>query len=389
MPDGGETITIRLIEDIGEIPAADWDACAGQGNPFLTHAFLHALETSRSATPEAGWAPRHLVAETPGGDLLAVVPMYLKSHSYGEYVFDHGWADAYRRAGGRYYPKLQVSVPFTPVPGPRLLVRPGRDGAATRRALIEGLAQVADRLGVSSLHVTFCTEDEAAAFAEGGWLIRHGLQYHWRNAGYKTFDEFLAALSHSRRKAIRKERREVAAQGLSLDVLTGAAIEPRHWDAFFKFYIQTSDRKWGSPYLTRDFFHRMGAAMADQVALVLARKDDTYVAGALNLIGSEALYGRNWGSRGDYPFLHFEACYYQAIEFAIRRGLARVEAGAQGEHKLQRGYLPVPTFSAHWIHDRAFRRAVGDFLVRETEMVEQEIAALAEHSPFKQSEGQL
>jgi uncharacterized protein len=383
MPDSGEAITVRLVERIAEVSASAWDACAGTDNPFLTHAFLDALEASRSAVPEAGWAPRHVIAEDARGEIIAVVPMYLKSHSYGEYVFDHSWADAYRRAGGRYYPKLQVAVPFTPVPGRRLLVRPEAKAATTRAALIQGLEQIAERTGVSSLHVTFCTAEEAAAFEGQGWLIRHGTQFHWENAGYKTFDDFLAAFGHSRRKSIRKERREVAAQGLTLEILNGAAIEPRHWDAFFKFYMQTSDRKWGSPYLTRDFFHRLGAAMADRVALVLARKDDAYVAGALNLIGADALYGRNWGSRGDYPFLHFETCYYQAIDFAIARGLQRVEAGAQGEHKIQRGYLPVPTYSAHWIADPAFRKAIADFLVRETSYVEAEISELAAHSPFK------
>lgn len=385
MPDGGDAITVRMVERIADIPAAAWDACAGPDNPFVSHAFLEVLEASRSAVAKTGWAPRHIVAEDAKERIVGAVPMYLKSHSYGEYVFDHAWADAYRRAGGRYYPKLQVSVPFTPVPGPRLLVRPGDDAEAIRGALIEALAAIADRLGVSSLHTTFCTADEAAAFEEAGWLIRRGRQFHWQNAGYKTFDDFLAALSHSRRKSIRKERREVAAQGIEIDALTGAEIEPRHWDAFFEFYIATSDRKWGSPYLTRDFFHRLGAAMADRVLLVLPRQGSDYVAGALNLIGRDTLYGRNWGSHGEFPFLHFEACYYQAIEFAIARGLKRVEAGAQGEHKIQRGYLPVSTYSAHWIADTNFRKAVASFLARETEMVEYEIEALGEQSPFKET----
>jgi hypothetical protein len=387
VPDGGDAITVRMVERIGDIPAADWDACAGADNPFVSHAFLEALEASRSAVAPTGWAPRHIVAEDAQGWTVGVVPMYLKSHSYGEYVFDHGWADAYRRAGGRYYPKLQVSVPFTPVPGQRLLVRPDGQAADVRAALVEALAAIADRLGVSSLHVTFCTADEAAAFEAAGWLIRHGRQFHWQNGGYRTFDDFLGALSHSRRKAIRKERREVAAQGIEIDALTGPDIEPRHWDTFFEFYMATSDRKWGSPYLTRDFFHRLGATMADRVLLVLPRLGSHYIAGALNLIGRDTLYGRNWGSRGDFPFLHFEACYYQAIDFAIARGLARVEAGAQGEHKIQRGYLPIPTYSAHWIADAGFRKAVASFLERETEMVGCEISALAEHSPFKQPGG--
>ncbi|HEX9461724.1 MAG TPA: GNAT family N-acetyltransferase [Alphaproteobacteria bacterium] len=387
MPDGGDALTVRMAERIAEIPAAAWNACADPANPFVSYAFLEVLEASRSVAAKAGWAPRHIVAEDAQGRVVGVVPLYLKSHSYGEYVFDHGWADAYERAGGRYYPKLQAAVPFTPVPGPRLLVRPGGDAAAIRQALIESLAEITERLGVSSLHVTFCTADEAAAFKAAGWLIRNGRQFHWNNNGYKSFDDFLAALSHSRRKSIRRERRQVAEQGIEIDALTGSAIEPRHWDAFFEFYIATSDRKWGSPYLNRDFFHRLGAAMADRVLLVLPRQGKSYIAGALNLIGADTLYGRNWGSHGEFPFLHFEACYYQAIDFAIRHGLQRVEAGAQGEHKIQRGYLPVPTFSAHWIPDSGFRKAVASFLVRETEMIEHEVAALAGHSPFKTTEG--
>ena len=386
MADGGDALTVRMIERIAELPAAQWDACAGSGNPFVSHAFLAALEASDSATAKTGWAPHHLVAENAAGRVVGVVPTYLKSHSYGEYVFDHGWADAYGRAGGRYYPKLQVAVPFTPVPGQRLLCRPDGDAGATRAALIEALHTIAERAGLSSAHATFCTEEEAEAFAEAGWLIRRGFQYHWRNDGYKSFDDFLARLNHSKRKTIKRERREVVAQGLSVEMLTGAALQPDHWDAFFELYIATSDRKWGSPYLTREFFQQLGTAMPERVALVLARHGERPVGGALNLIGDDALYGRNWGGRGDYPFLHFEACYYQAIEFAIGRGLARVEAGAQGDHKLPRGYLPVPTYSAHWIRDRGFRKAVADFLRREGEMVAHEIASLGDYSPFKQTE---
>ena len=387
MADGGDALTVRMVERIADIPATAWDACAGAANPFVSHAFLATLEASRSVAAKTGWAPRHLAAEDAENRIVGVVPLYLKSHSYGEYVFDHGWADAYERAGGRYYPKLQVAVPFTPVPGPRVLVRPGADATVIRQALIESMAEITERLGVSSLHVTFCTADEAAAFGAADWLIRHGRQFHWSNDGYKTFDDFLAALSHSRRKSIRKERREVAAQGIEIDALTGSAIEPRHWDTFFEFYIATSDRKWGSPYLNRDFFHRLGAAMADKALLILPRKGKDYIAGALNLIGADTLYGRNWGSHGEFPFLHFEACYYQAIEFAISRGLKRVEAGAQGEHKIQRGYLPVPTFSAHWIPDAGFRKAVASFLARERQMVEHEITMLASDSPFKKNNG--
>lgn len=383
MPDGSDAITVRMVERIVDVPAPAWDACAGADNPFVSHAFLEILEASRSVDPRTGWAPRHVLAEDARGQLIGAVPLYLKSHSYGEYVFDHGWADAYQRAGGRYYPKLQAAVPFTPVPGPRLLAKAGTDIASTRAALIEALAQIAERTEVSSLHVTFCTADEADAFAAAGWLIRRGMQYHWSNPGYGSFEDFLGALSHSRRKTIRRERREVAAQGIALEALNGAELRPEHWDAFFELYIATSDRKWGSPYLTRDFFHRLGAQLADRVVLVLARHEGHYVGGALNLVGRDTLYGRNWGGRGDFPFLHFEACYYQAIDYAIRHGLRRVEAGAQGDHKLPRGYLPVPTFSAHWIADRGFRRAVADFLTRESAVISREMEALREYTPFK------
>jgi predicted N-acyltransferase len=384
MPDSGEAIAVKLAERIDEIGEAAWDSCAGSDNPFLTYAFLHALEASDSAGAETGWLPQHLVAEDSRGRIVGVVPMYLKSHSYGEYVFDHGWADAYRRAGGRYYPKLQVSVPFTPVNGRRILVATHPDRAAVRDALIGALVKVAERRRVSSLHVTFCTAEEATAFAEAGFLIRSGFQYHWENRGYRGFDDFLAALSHGKRKSIRKERRDVAAQGIEVVALSGDALKPEHWDKFFEFYHATSDRKWGSPYLTRDFFTRLHATMADRVVLMMARKDERWVAGALNLVGGDTIYGRNWGSYGDFRFLHFETCYYRAIDVAIERGLARVEAGAQGEHKVQRGYLPEPTFSAHWIRDDAFRDAVDRFLKQETALIRQEMDALRQHSPFKQ-----
>jgi predicted N-acyltransferase len=385
MPDGGDAITVRLIERVAEIPAAAWDACAGTVNPFVSHAFLDILEESRSVGGNTGWTPRHLIAEDETGQVIGAVPLYLKSHSQGEYVFDHGWADAYRRAGGHYYPKFQVSIPFTPVPGPRLLIRGDQDVPAVRAALIDALASITDKSGVSSMHVTFCTPEEAASFEAGGWLIRHGVQYHWENNNYKTFDDFLGSLSHSRRKAIRKERREVTAQGLCVDVMSGATLTQAHCDKFFDFYIDTSDRKWGRPYLTRDFFRRLAEVMPDKVALMLARHGDRYVAGALNLIGADTIYGRNWGSDGQFPFLHFETCYYKAIEIAIERGLQRVEAGAQGEHKIQRGYLPVTTYSAHWIADPGFRKAVAEFLKRETAMMDQEIEELAAHSPFKET----
>ncbi|HUI16961.1 MAG TPA: GNAT family N-acetyltransferase [Alphaproteobacteria bacterium] len=382
MPDGREPATIRLVERIAEIEAETWDAVAGADNPSVSHAFLAALEESGSACGETGWLPRHLVMEDEAGRLIAAAPMYLKGHSYGEYVFDHGWADAYERAGGRYYPKLQVAVPFTPVTGPRLLLHPAAP-AGTRAALIAGMLEMARRLGVSSLHITFPTAEECHALAAAGLLQREGEQFHWRNPGYASFEDFLAALSSRKRKNIRKERAAALAGGIEILTLSGAAIEERHWDAFFRFYRNTGDRKWGHPYLTRDFFTRLGAGMADKVVLVMAEKRGRLVAGALNLRGRTTLYGRNWGSDGDYPFLHFECCYYRAIDFAIRHGLARVEAGAQGPHKIQRGYLPEPTYSAHWLRDPGFAKAVGDYLKRERQAVAQEREELALLSPFR------
>jgi uncharacterized protein len=385
MPDG-DAYTIRVIDRIAAIPASAWDACAGSDNPFLSHAFLDALEESGSATAETGWLPQHLALEDAGGQILGVAPLYLKGHSYGEYVFDHGWADAYERAGGRYYPKLQCAVPFTPVTGPRLLVHPalGKEGGeAVADALISGMLELARRHKVSSLHVTFPTRGEWERFGEAGFLQRMGQQFHWENQGYSSFDDFLAALSSRKRKTIRKEREAALAGGIAIHTLTGAAIEKRHWDAFFRFYISTSDRKWGSPYLTREFFDLIGARMADRIVLVMAEKNGRPIAGALNLRGGDTLYGRNWGCAGDFPFLHFEACYYRAIDFAIAHGLRRVEAGAQGQHKIQRGYLPSPTYSAHWIRDPGFKRAVADFLARERRAVSHEMDELAELSPFR------
>jgi predicted N-acyltransferase len=310
--------------------------------------------------------------------------MYLKSHSYGEYVFDWGWASAYERAGGRYYPKLQVAVPFTPVPGPRLLVQPGRGGTA-RTTLAHGLVSAAEQLGVSSLHVTFCREDEWHELSAAGLLKRQGLQYHWHNRGYGDFDDFLGSLKHSRRKTIRKERERVREQGLSIEVLTGDALTPEIWDVFYPFYRSTVDKRWGGAYLSKRFFTRLGETMPEEVVLVLARHQGRHVAGALNLIGEDTLYGRIWGCRRQFEFLHFEACYYQAIEFAIERGLARVEAGAQGPHKLQRGYEPVPTYSAHWIRDAGFRAAVEHFLAEERAEMACEMKELRELLPYRQN----
>jgi len=383
MPDGDAPATIEVVREIRGITAAEWDACAGDDNPFVSHAFLSALEESDSATAEEGWMPHHLALKDGAGRLIGCAPLYVKGHSYGEYVFDHGWAHAFERAGGRYYPKLQGAVPFTPVTGPRLLVRPGPAADAAADALVDGMQTICERLDLSSVHVTFPTEAEWRRFGAHGWLQRTGQQYHWVNRGYATFDDFLADLASRKRKAIKKERRQAVESGVTLHTLTGPELKPEHWDAFYRFYRSTTDRKWGEAYLKRAFFHLIGERMADRIALVMAEEDGRWVAGALNLIGRDALYGRNWGALGHYKFLHFEACYYRAIDFAIERGLSRVEAGAQGQHKIQRGYLPVRTFSAHWIAHPGLREAVADFLERESEAVDMEIELLADHGPFR------
>ena len=376
-------VTVKVVPGIAAIPAAEWDACAGADNPFLSHAFLEALEGSGSATAETGWLPQHLALEDHSGSLVGAVPLYLKNHSYGEYVFDWGWASAYERAGGRYYPKLQCAVPFTPVTGRRLLLRQDA-GPAASDALIAAMVELGRRHKVSSLHVTFPTEGEWQRLGEAGFLLRVGQQFHWQNDGYDSFDDFLDALNSRKRKQIRRERRDALADGIEIETVTGSAIRGEHWDAFYRFYRSTSDRKWGEAYLTRAFFDLLGERMSERVALVMARKNGRYVAGALNLIGRDTLYGRNWGCLGDFPFLHFEACYYRAIDFAIEHGLKRVEAGAQGQHKIQRGYLPTATYSAHWIRDRGFARAVEDFLVRERRALADEMEELEENlSPFK------
>jgi uncharacterized protein len=375
-------LQVKLVQGIDQIEAATWDACVGPDQPFLGHAFLSALERSGSASQRTGWLPLHLVVEQNGA-LIGCAPMYLKSHSYGEYVFDWGWANAYERAGGTYYPKLQVAVPFTPVPGPRLLVRPGL-GAETRAALAQGLLSAAKELSVSSLHVTFCREPEWHSLGEAGLLKRQGVQYHWHNRGYATFDDFLGTLKSGKRKTIRKERARVREQGLIIDVLTGDALTPDIWDAFYPFYRSTVDKRWGSAYLTKRFFSLLGETMPERVVLMMARHQGRYIAGALNFMGANTLYGRVWGCRREFEFLHFEACYYQAIEFAIRHGLARVEAGAQGPHKLQRGYEPVVTYSAHWIRDPGFRDAVERFLLQERREMAFEMQQLGELLPYRQ-----
>jgi len=378
------SFTLQVHDRIAAIGRDAWDACAAPtGDPFVSYDFLDACEASGSAVPSEGWAARHLSLHDEDAAVIGVMPLYLKGHSQGEYVFDHSWADAYQRAGGRYYPKLLGAVPFTPATGPRFLNAPGTDAATVREALLQGALTLTQRLGVSSLHVNFPLEAEWRAMTEAGLLPRRDIQFIWRNDGYQSFDDFLGALSSNRRKTIRRERREAQA-GLDIRVLTGAEITQAHWDAFFAFYMDTGDRKWGRPYLTRDFFARVGASMADRIALVMAFEDETPVAGALNFIGRDALYGRQWGTLVDRPFLHFELCYYQAIEFAIARGLSRVEAGAQGDHKIARGYLPSPVYSAHFIADPALRDPVARYLEQERPAVEAEMHAMtAELSPYR------
>ncbi|MEN5363592.1 GNAT family N-acetyltransferase [Brevundimonas intermedia] len=375
---------LSVHDQIADIGREAWDACAHPtGDPFVSYDFLHACEASGSAAPRQGWAPRHLALRGEDNAVLGVMPLYLKGNSQGEYVFDHSWADAYERAGGRYYPKLLGAVPFTPATGPRFLSHPDTDAATVRQALIQGAVTLVERLGVSSLHVNFPTEPEWSAMAEAGLLPRQDIQFIWRNEGYRTFDDFLAALSANRRKTIKRERRDAKAD-LDIRVLTGADITEAHWDAFFAFYMDTGSRKWGQPYLTRDFFSHVGATMADRIALVIAFRDQTPIAGALNFIGRDALYGRQWGTLEDVPFLHFELCYYQAIEFAISRGLSRVEAGAQGDHKIARGYLPSPVYSAHFIADPALRDPVARYLDGERPAMQAEMAAMTDElSPYK------
>jgi len=372
------SITARLADGVRQIAAADWDACAGDGNPFVGHAFLSALEESGSVGGRSGWQPLPIVVDGTDGRPAAIAPAYGKAHSQGEYVFDHGWADAWERAGGAYYPKLQIAAPFSPVPGPRLLLRDD----ALAPALLGALEEVVEQNGLSSAHATFVEEAQLPLFEAAGWLTRQGTQFHWLNRGYATFDDFLADLASRKRKAIRKER-AAAVEGLTIRHLSGAAIEREHWDAFWTFYQDTGARKWGQPYLTRAFFPLLGQALGDRVLLILAERDGVPIAGALNLIGDDALYGRYWGCTEEVPFLHFELCYDQAIEAAIARQLPRVEAGAQGEHKLARGYVPVPTWSAHFIPDPNFRRAIADYLTREREGVAADAAYLGELTPFK------
>jgi len=385
MPDGREEISVQVLPRIKDVPADQWDACAGGKNPFVSHAFLNALEESGSVTGKTGWQPQHLMVTDENGEATACLPMYLKNHSYGEYIFDWGWADAYERAGGSYYPKLQCAVPFTPATGPRLLVK---DGAPDQvyNVLIAAMIELSRQHDVSSLHITFPPEDQWRRLGDAGFLQRTSKQFHWENRGYETFGDFLAQLNSRKRKAIRKERRQVADQGVELLRLTGDDLTEDHWDAFYHYYIDTIGRKWGRPYLTREFFSILGETMSDLAMLVIAEHDGRRVAGALNLIGDDTLFGRNWGCIDDFKFLHFEACYYQAIDFAIERKLKWVEAGAQGPHKIQRGYLPREVYSAHWIEDPNFRDAVERFVAQERKQVDYEIEGLMEYSPYRRTE---
>jgi predicted N-acyltransferase len=387
-----QSIEIKLVGGIAEIGQADWDACAcpetadggAPNDPFTTYRFLSALEDSGSVGPGTGWQQQHLAAFIEG-QLIAVAPLYAKMHSQGEYVFDHNWAHAFEQAGGRYYPKLQIAVPHTPATGRRFLTRPGFEDVG-KRALIQGAVQVTQNNELSSVHITFCTEEEAVFAEEMGLMVRKSQQFHWCNDGYADFDGFLASLNSRKRKNIRKERTQAQDFGGNIHTFTGDQIQPEHWDAFWRFYQDTGARKWGSPYLTRQFFDIAQERLRDDIALVLAEIDGRWVAGALNFIGADALYGRYWGCSEHHPCLHFELCYYQAIDFAIAKGLGTVEAGAQGEHKLARGYLPTPTWSLHWMRDEGFANAVGDYLRAERDAVDQEIEILTEYGPFKRAQ---
>jgi predicted N-acyltransferase len=397
-------ITLEAVPSVGDVPASEWDACANPVtphsasngaraaatcpdpkpyyNPFVSHAFFSAVENSGSAIARTGWGPRHLIARLEG-KVVGIVPCYLKSHSQGEYVFDRGWADAYERAGGRYYPKLQCSVPFTPATGPRLLIRGDADREQIGSALASGLVALCGISKASSAHVTFAREAEWKLLAGHGFLQRTDQQFHWHNQGFTNFDDFLATLNSRHRKSIKRERREAVASDISIHWLAGKDITEEAWDAFFAFYMETGSRKWGRPYLTRSFFSLVGESMPDDVLLMMAKRNKRWIAGAINFIGSDTLFGRNWGAIEHHPFLHFEVCYYQAIDFAIQHRLRAVEAGAQGEHKIARGYLPQTTYSAHYIADPGLRRAIADYLKRERAYVAEAGRELAAAGPFR------
>lgn len=409
-PGGRGDLTVRVATSLRTIPAGAWNACANPGafgslleapdaagalqqpgldndNPFVSHEFLRALEESGCVGGRTGWSPAHLLVEDEAGALLAAAPSFLKSHSQGEYVFDHGWADAYERAGGRYYPKLQVAAPFTPATGPRLLVADGPHADEARAGLIAGLEALREQAQASSVHVTFAQEPDIATLREAGYLERHDLQFHWLNEGFGSYDDFLATLASRKRKALKRERREALSAGITVSVLSGRDLTEEVWDDFHAFYQDTGARKWGRPYLNRAFFSAVGAAMGERIVLMMARRAGRYIAGAINFRGANTLYGRNWGCIEDHPFLHFELCYHQAIDYAIAHGLARVEAGAQGEHKIARGYRPVVTRSLHHLADPGLRRAVANYLTEERRHIEQAREVLMAESPFRKDGG--
>ena len=388
-----EGLKIKVLPSIHQVPPEQWDVCTRIGessyNPFVRHAFLSALEDSGSTNADSGWHPQHVIIEDDDGKVLACSPLFLKNHSYGEYVFDWGWADAYQRAGGHYYPKLQCAVPFTPVTGPRLMTHPSLNGDLKhnlKRGLLGGMVELATCLKVSSLHVTFSTAGEYELMTDAELLPRLGEQYHWENKGYTTFDDFLDELTSRKRKSIRKEREKANNSGVDIHVLAGDEIKMHHWDAFYRFYMHTSDRKWGQAYLTRSFFELLSERMGDSLLLIMGKENSQWVCGALNLLSCNTLFGRNWGTVVDYPMLHFEVCYYRAIDYAIAHKLTWVEAGAQGPHKIQRGYMPKRTYSAHWIADRGFRGAVAEFLDRERAAVAAGIDVQTSPGPFKRTQ---
>jgi len=401
------TLKVRVATSLKGVPAADWDACANPGagatlaqaaaqtdsisqpdphNPFISHAFLRALEESGCVGGRTGWAPAYLLVEDDDDRLIAAAPSFVKGHSQGEYVFDHSWADAYERAGGRYYPKIQVAAPFTPATGPRLLVAPAGDALSARRALIAGLDALREQVQGSSVHVTFAQEPDLSVLRGAGYLERHDIQFHWRNEGFAGYDDFLATLASRKRKALKRERREALSAGIEVAALSGSDLTERVWDDFFSFYEDTGSRKWGRPYLNRRFFSEVGERLGDRIVLMLARRAGRNIAGAINFRGGNTLYGRNWGCVEDHPFLHFELCYHQAIDYAIAHGLDRVEAGAQGEHKLARGYRPVVTRSAHLLADPGLERAVAAYLPRERREIASAVAALAQEGPFRKGD---
>tara|TARA_R110002167_G_scaffold43043_1_gene130295 strand:+ start:32 stop:1210 length:1179 start_codon:yes stop_codon:yes gene_type:complete len=382
---GGELVA-KITQSINEVPAEQWDACEGDGNPFLSHAFLSALEDSECVNRRTGWGPVHLILEDEAGLLQSCVPLYMKSHSRGEYIFDHGWADAYERAGGRYYPKLLAAVPFVPATGRRLLVRRGPEADAVEAQTINALKAVSQQLEIATVSVNFCLEEEWEHLADAGFLKRTDQQFHWYNRGYTDFEGFLDDLSSRKRKNIRRERAGALENDIEIEILQGSDLTEDHWDAFYGFYLDTGGRKWGTPYLNRTFFSLINERMPEKIVLIMCKRQGRYIAGALNFVGPDCIYGRHWGCVEDHRFLHFEACYYQAIDYAIAHGLARVEAGAQGPHKLARGYQPTRIHSAHYIRDEGFRRAVADYLEHERREVEHDMSYLEDRTPFRKGE---